>query len=232
MGKPVGRAVAGGHRGPALPTLWPCLPGKELRPPPGSPGLQSPERMHHHSTARAPPQTSIRVAQWDCYIMGLSWGGCLCLSMQCKIFVKINSKSLAPWGCTASLASCFWSFRGVLRPWGPCLRLPPPASPCPVRLSTEPCPQSPKLPSRLTLCLAIPSFGESTPGGGLCARRWGGSSQPLAHRAERSPPRTEGVPCDVRDGAQHLLSFSRPCSRGQHSLSETAPWRFPCQGHS
>lgn len=26
------------------------------------------------------------------------WGGCLCLSMQFLIFVKINSKSLAPWG--------------------------------------------------------------------------------------------------------------------------------------
>lgn len=108
------------------------------------------------------------------FILG---GGCSRLSMQCKIFVEINSESLAPWWCMASLASYVsGASRGVLRP-------PPPASPCPVRLSTEPCPQFPKLPSRLTLCLAVPSFGR------VRARGRGGSFQALAHRAERSPPR-------------------------------------------
>lgn len=113
-------------------------------------------------------------AAWWVYLGG---GGCSRLSMQCKIFVEINSESLAPWWCMASLASYVsGASRGVLRP-------PPPASPCPVRLSTEPCPQFPKLPSRLTLCLAVPSFGR------VRARGRGGSFQALAHRAERSPPR-------------------------------------------
>lgn len=44
-------------------------------------------------------QTSIQVLQWDMvhteFMLGV--GGCLCLSMQFLIFVKINSKSLAPW---------------------------------------------------------------------------------------------------------------------------------------
>lgn len=181
MGKPVGRAAGGGHRGRAFPALWPCLPG--------SPGLQRPERTHHHSAARDPPQTSIRAAQRPCCVMGLSWGG-LRLSMQCKIFVKISSESLAPWWCMASLASCVsGASRGVLRP------LPRPS----VHRALSTVPQTAFSPDPVLgpPCRAVPT-----------------------------------APCDVSDGAQHLLGFSRPCSRGQHYLRETPPWRLPCQGHS
>lgn len=110
-------------------------------------------------------QTSIQVAQWDVvhneFMLGV--GGCLCLSMQFLIFVKINSKSLAPWGVWPPWQSYVSGASGPSS-----FEPPPPPIICPQSLVTVP-----KLPSGLSLCLVAPSLAEPTLGRRCCA--WAGA---------------------------------------------------------
>lgn len=83
--------------------LWPIFLVRNFSRLPRNPHLQSSEQMATMPLQRDTQQTSIQVAQWDLvhneFMLGVGVGSvCLCLSMQFLIFVKINSRSLAPWG--------------------------------------------------------------------------------------------------------------------------------------
>lgn len=84
--------------------LWPVFLVRNFSRLPRNPHLQSSEQAATMPLLqRDTHQTSIQVAQWDLvhneFMLGVGMGSvCLCLSMQFLSFVKINSKSLAPWG--------------------------------------------------------------------------------------------------------------------------------------
>lgn len=84
--------------------LWPVFLVRNFSRLPRNPHLQSSEQAATMPLLqRDTHQTSIQVAQWDLvhneFMLGVGVGSvCLCLSMQFLSFVKINSKSLAPWG--------------------------------------------------------------------------------------------------------------------------------------
>lgn len=83
--------------------LWPVFLVRNFSRLPRNPHLQSSEQTATMPLQRDTQQTSIQVAQWDLvhneFMLGVGLGSvCLCLSMQFLIFLKINSKSLAPWG--------------------------------------------------------------------------------------------------------------------------------------
>lgn len=84
--------------------LWPVFLVRNFSRLPRNPHLQSSEQAATMPLLqRDTHQTSIQVAQWDLvhneFMPGVGMGSvCLCLSMQFLSFVKINSKSLAPWG--------------------------------------------------------------------------------------------------------------------------------------
>lgn len=84
--------------------LWPVFLVRNFSRLPRNPHLQSSEQAATMPLLqRDTHQTSIQVAQWDLvhneFMLGVGIGSvCLCLSMQFLSFVKINSKSLAPWG--------------------------------------------------------------------------------------------------------------------------------------
>lgn len=84
--------------------LWPVFLVRNFSRLPRNPHLQSSEQAATMPLLqRDTHQTSIQVAQWDLvhneFMLAVGVGSvCLCLSMQFLSFVKINSKSLAPWG--------------------------------------------------------------------------------------------------------------------------------------
>lgn len=140
-------------------------------------------------------QTSIQGAQWDLahneFMLGVGVGRvCLCLSMQFLIFVKIRSKSLAPWGvCSLPGASGASSGPGALA------TVRPPASPPPHPSVHRALSTVPKLPFCLPFCLIVPSSGGVYTGWKAPCMGQGCSFKPLAWPAKWPPLCTEGFTC-------------------------------------
>lgn len=114
---------------------------------------------------------------------------CLCLSMQFLIFVKINSKSLAPWGYSLPGNLMFLELQGHPSALEPLPQTPfLLQAPHLIHLSAEPCPQFPDAllaPCAWLFC----HLAESTLGGRCSA--WAGGALPslcLAHTAEGLSP--------------------------------------------
>lgn len=125
--------------------------------------------------------------------------------------------------------SCFWSFGGALRPWGPCLSPSSCQPPHLVHLSAEPRPQFPKPPSCLTLCLADWSFGCVRTGRQTPCTGGEPFCDPSSVVQSSSPVAQRQACCLLSVMGLSILSVSPDSGLTPSYLSQSPPWQLPPQ---